>query len=205
MKYVWPLLLTFFAWATAATTAFAQDASIRLSTKSDQRICGHAQIRGQELDRISSRTQGCGLRNPVSVSSVAGVQLSPAATMDCPTARSLRRWVQRGLKPAFRKQGGVEIIRVFDHYNCRPRNNARGAKVSMHGSGRAIDIGSFTLGNGQKVSVLKHWNDPAWSQTLKSLHRKACGPFTTVLGPAYNAAHRNHFHFDTGGNRRFCR
>jgi hypothetical protein len=205
MKPVLSLLLTIVIWAVTTAAAPAQDGSLRLSTKSDQRICGHSQIRGQELDRIASRTQGCGIQKPVSVSSVAGVQLSPAATMDCSAARSLRRWVQRGLKPAFRKQGGVKIIRVYDHYNCRPRNNVPGAKVSMHGSGRAIDIGSFTLGNGQKVSILEHWKDPAWSRTLRSLHRKACGPFNTVLGPDHDRAHRNHFHFDTGGRGRFCR
>lgn len=33
-------------------------------------------------------------------------------------------------------------------------------------------------------------------QFLRRLHKGACGPFGTVLGPEANEAHRDHFHFD---------
>ncbi len=36
---------------------------------------------------------------------------------------------------------------------------------------------------------------------LEEIHNGACGLFTTVLGPAANAAHRNHFHFDLKSRR----
>lgn len=41
---------------------------------------------------------------------------------------------------------------------------------------------------------------------LKELHTGACGLFTTVLGPAANRAHRDHFHFDMKSRRgsAFC-
>lgn len=41
---------------------------------------------------------------------------------------------------------------------------------------------------------------------LKELHTGACGLFTTVLGPAANRAHRDHFHFDLKSRRgsAFC-
>ncbi|MDX2287787.1 MAG: extensin family protein [Hyphomicrobiaceae bacterium] len=40
------------------------------------------------------------------------------------------------------------------------------------------------------------------SRFLKRLHKEACGPFGTVLGPEANEAHRNHFHFDLAERRR---
>ncbi len=41
---------------------------------------------------------------------------------------------------------------------------------------------------------------------LRRLHKGACGPFGTVLGPDANDAHRNHFHFDLAPRKRsaFC-
>ena len=41
---------------------------------------------------------------------------------------------------------------------------------------------------------------------LRRLHKGACGPFGTVLGPEANEAHRNHFHFDLARRKRtaFC-
>jgi len=87
------------------------------------------------------------------------------------------------------------------HYSCRPRNNQRGAKISEHGRGRAIDIGAFTLKNGVSFSVLRDWNRSKWSDELSKMHRAACGPFGTVLGPRANKYHQDHFHFDTARYR----
>jgi hypothetical protein len=41
---------------------------------------------------------------------------------------------------------------------------------------------------------------------LRRLHKGACGPFATVLGPDANEAHRDHFHLDlaTRKSRAFC-
>ncbi len=41
---------------------------------------------------------------------------------------------------------------------------------------------------------------------LHLIHKKACGIFTTVLGPEANAAHENHFHLDLAPRQRnpFC-
>lgn len=43
---------------------------------------------------------------------------------------------------------------------------------------------------------------PKAAEYLRRLHKAACGPFTTVLGPEANEAHRNHFHFDLVARRR---
>lgn len=47
---------------------------------------------------------------------------------------------------------------------------------------------------------------PSEATFLRRLHRGACGPFGTVLGPEANEAHRDHFHLDLAPRRRsaFC-
>jgi hypothetical protein len=49
------------------------------------------------------------------------------------------------------------------------------------------------------VTLLRHWDaGGAEAAFLRSLRDGACGWFRAVLGPDYNAAHRDHFHFDMG-------
>lgn len=171
-------------------------------------VCGMSDIKGVKLAPIAGRLQGCGLADGVRVESVAGVALTQKAVVDCPTALALRTWVKDGVVPAVgRSGGGVSALRVAAHYACRPRNNQKGAKISEHGRGRAIDISSIVLRDGTELSVLKGWGHPRQGPVLKAVHKAACGPFGTVLGPNANRFHRDHFHFDTARYRSgvFCR
>ncbi|MFC6587279.1 extensin family protein [Sulfitobacter pacificus] len=97
--------------------------------------------------------------------------------------------------------GGLSSLRVAAHYACRTRNNQKGAKLSEHGKGRAIDISGFRLADGSEVSVLKGWNARRYSKAMRRMHKGACGPFGTVLGPKANRFHLDHFHFDTARYR----
>ncbi len=171
-------------------------------------VCGDPAIRGETIAPIAGRISGCGIAEPVRITEVDGVRLSTAATVDCPTALALRGWVSETVKPSVgRLGGGVAGLEVFAHYACRTRNNQRGARVSEHGRGRAIDIGAVVLANGAQVSVLDHWRDADLGGLLRDLHRGACGRFGTVLGPDADRFHQNHFHFDTAGYRSgaYCR
>lgn len=171
-------------------------------------ICGVNSIKGQVLSPIAGRIAGCGVANPVRVTSVSGVQLSQSATMDCTTAKALNTWVRKGVFPSIgRLGGGPKSLKVVAHYACRTRNNQPGAKISEHGRGRAVDIAGVTLKNGAHMSVLKGWRDPVQGKALKSMHKAACGPFGTVLGPNANKYHQDHFHFDTARYRSgsYCR
>ncbi len=60
---------------------------------------------------------------------------------------------------------------------------------------------------GTDLSVLRGWRDPAQSKVLKKMHKAACGPFGTVLGPNADKYHQDHFHFDTARYRSgaYCR
>lgn len=171
-------------------------------------VCGTRSVIGQLLTPIEGRLQGCGIDKPVRVTSVAGVKLSQSSVMDCRTAKALERWVSKGVKPAVGAAGGGPAkLRVMGHYSCRTRNNRKGAKISEHGKGRAIDIGGVTLKNGTELSVLRDWGRGKAGKALKKMHRAACGPFGTVLGPEADRFHQDHFHFDTARYRSgsYCR
>lgn len=172
------------------------------------RICGVNEIKGQAIAPIAGKINGCGISSPVRVAEVSGVKLSQAAVMDCTTAKALNNWVRDGVFPAVgRLGGGPSSLRVAAHYACRTRNNKRGAKISEHGKGRAIDISGIRLKNGSELSVLRGWRDPVQGKALKKMHKAACGPFGTVLGPNADKYHQDHFHFDTARYRSgsYCR
>ena len=61
------------------------------------------------------------------------------------------------------------------------------------------DLFIFTLVDGRRITVLKHWlDDGVDGQFLRAVHRRACRYFRVVLGPAYNDLHKDHFHLDRG-------
>ncbi|WP_417249428.1 extensin family protein [Celeribacter sp.] len=170
-------------------------------------VCGNAAIRGQASTAIPGRIKGCGVEAPVRVTEIAGLKFSSPATMDCTTAKALHTWIEESAKPAVRPLGEAAGLHVMASYACRTRNNQKGAKISEHGRGRAIDIGGVRLTNGNTISVLKDWGKGAKGTALRTMHRGACGPFGTVLGPDADRFHRDHFHFDTAQyrSRSYCR
>ena len=156
----------------------------KTKTSKSGTICGDKDIRGREVARVTGRLRGCGIANPVQVTEISGVRLSTASTMNCATARALKSWIETGLKPSVKKLGGgADTIKVAAHYSCRTRNNRKGAKLSEHGKGNAIDISAITLKNGATMTVLNGWNEKVQKKPLRQMHAAACGPFTTVLGP----------------------
>lgn len=163
-------------------------------------VCGVASIKGEEIARITSKVQGCGVEDPVAVTSVAGVRLSQTATVDCSIARALNAWVDEVAQPAF--NGNLVEMQVAAHYICRSRNNIRGAKVSEHGKGRAIDIPAFILSNGKVLTVTADFN-----KLLRRIYKAGCGYFMTTLGPGSDGYHEDHFHFDTSARKggAYCR
>lgn len=164
-------------------------------------VCGDRAIRGEELARITSRVQGCGVEQPVRVTQVDGIRLTTPATVDCATAAALKDWINAGVRPAFGRQEVVEL-RVAASYICRTRNNRPGAKVSEHGRGKAIDISGFILSDGRELTVSGNFN-----RQMRQAHRAACGIFGTTLGPGSDGYHEDHLHFDTATHRNgaYCR
>lgn len=172
-------------------------------------LCGDPGLQGRRLARITSQVQGCGIDEPVSLTHVHGIRLSTPATLHCDAARATGRWVRDVAQPAMGRQGGgITEIRIASHYACRPRNNQRGARVSEHGRGRAIDIAGFRLANGQQVVILNDYNRGPYSAALRRMRAGACGLFRTTLGPGSDRFHADHFHFDVAQHRgggTYCR
>jgi hypothetical protein len=147
--------------------------------------------------------------NPIVVTQVAGVDLSRPAIMTCTTARALDSWTRNGAIPAVGKRGGgLKEMTVAAHYACRTRNSRPGARLSEHAKGRAIDLSSFVFADGSRVTLTDGWRGaPDDRRMLREMHRAACGPFGTVLGPDSDRYHQNHLHFDVADYRSgpYCR
>jgi len=171
-------------------------------------LCGVPGLVGDRLEPIAGRIQGCGIADPVRLRAVEGIALSTPATISCDAARALHTWVQGSLVPTVgRTGGGARSLRVVASYACRTRNNQPGARVSEHGRGNAIDIAGIGLANGTELTVLTGWRERRAGAMLRDLHRGACGPFGTVLGPNSDRFHQDHFHFDVASYRSgsYCR
>lgn len=150
----------------------------------------------------------CGIRDAWVVTEVSGVKLSRPSIMTIETAEALDTWVRRTAIPAVgNRGGGLSELTVAAHYACRTRNSRAGARLSEHAKGRAIDISSIVMKDGSRVTVLRGWGSGRDGRLLKELHRGACGPFGTVLGPNSDRHHRDHFHFDVADYRSgpYCR
>jgi hypothetical protein len=171
-------------------------------------LCGLPGVIGDELDTIPGRISGCGIPNPVRIREIDGVALSSPATVNCQTAEALQDWLQDSVVPTVgRRGGGVTSIRVVASYACRTRNNRPGARISEHGQGNAVDVAGIGLADGQEITVLSGWRSGQSRTILREMHRDACGPFGTVLGPDADRYHQDHFHLDTASHRSgpYCR
>jgi hypothetical protein len=152
----------------------------------------------------------CRVDYPVEVSGLSGgIAMSPPATLNCQMAVAFARWTKNELGPAARWRyfSGVRTIHQGSSYSCR---RIRGSGTpSEHSRGNALDIMRIELENGRDIDVRR----PGWFAfrqrgLLNSVRGDACGYFTTVLGPGYDADHKDHFHFDImerRGGRRACR
>lgn len=165
----------------------------------DPRILGDA----EELDPIDE-SNGCQVPNPWRLYSIAGVTLSQPATINCGVSQPLYDWMNTTVQPAAQSTFGENVVAigVAASYSCRAMNNQRGARMSEHGFGNAIDISSFTLADGREITVKQGWrHDGEESDFLREIRKDACGEFMTVLGPGSDRHHSDHFHLDLASRR----
>lgn len=170
-------------------------------------VCGDPAILGVEVGAVPG-PGACGIEEAVRLYAVDGVVLDGRALVNCNTARALQTWVVEGAKPALAEAGKeLAALDVAAHYACRRRNHQPGAKLSEHAKGNAIDIAALDLTDGARLSVARDWRAAETGPLMRRLHRLACGPFGTVLGPDSDRFHQNHFHFDVASYRSgpFCR
>ncbi|MBB4640304.1 extensin family protein [Rhizorhapis suberifaciens] len=150
---------------------------------------------------------GCNAINSVKLLDI-GTPVTNLGAMTCPLAGKFAAWARYGVQPAARLILGSEIVRIdtFGTYACRNINGNISGSRSEHAHSNAVDVAAFMLADGRRITVKDQWNgDDQSRRFLRVIHESACKRFRTVLSPDYNAAHRDHFHFDMGGKGTYCR
>ena len=133
------------------------------------------------------------------IAALGPVEIKPAATLACPMVSALDRWIIDSVQPAARRwfRQPVVEIRQISAYSCRGMNGQPGARISEHAFGNALDIASFTLADGRRITVKNGWRgSPEEQGFLRDVQGAACDQFNTVLAPGSNRFHYDHFHFD---------
>ncbi|MFM5886047.1 MAG: extensin family protein [Novosphingobium sp.] len=153
---------------------------------------------------------GCSTLGTVRLSSLRSdemnLALSNLGPVTCPLAETFAGWARFGVDRAAQQVLGSPLVRIetMGSYNCR--NVAGSERRSAHATASAIDVSGFVLADGRRITVSGNWHDqsPRVRQFFTAIHTSACKRFGTVLGPAYNAAHRDHLHLELSG-RAYCR
>jgi hypothetical protein len=156
-------------------------------------------VQFRDVPRIS-RGRSCGIAFPVEVSGLSGgIRIKPAAQVNCQITEAFARWAKQELVPSTRMRylSGVSAIHQMSSYSCRTMNSRRGAAMSEHARGNAIDIGKIVLKNGKAIAIEKKGFFAFREKgLLKSVRSDSCKYFSTVLGPGSDRYHKDHFHFD---------
>ncbi|PXA89249.1 extensin [Nostoc sp. 3335mG] len=132
------------------------------------------------------------------------IAIRPDVGVTCRVATGMALWEWQVVQPAAQKHFGTPVTRIdnFGSYNCRRMYGRDSGAFSEHATANALDIAAFLLADGRRVSVVGDWtagqgqDAAAKAAFLRDVRDGACDIFSTVLSPDYNAAHRDHFHFD---------
>jgi hypothetical protein len=153
----------------------------------------------------------CGAEDVVSLEAVLlkdgeHIALAPPATLRCPMAEAVARWIREEVAPAAAATFGSSVRTVITgtSYQCRGRDRDPAAKISEHGHANALDLLGLKLANGTVVN----FTDSATRKDFReNVRQSACATFTTVLGPGSDSYHENHIHLDLierHGGYRLC-
>lgn len=140
---------------------------------------------------------------PVTVSAT-GAAWSPVLRTSCPMLLAWARFEPELQRLARQRLGSpIAEIHHYGSYSCR-RMTGNQRRMSLHSSGRALDIAGFTTADGRHVGVETGWRgDRAERAFLLELSRAACRHFNVVLTPDHDSSHHDHLHVDIGPWR-FC-
>lgn len=173
--------------------------------KSDRELCRRIvaapHVVSAEVDDWQN-AEGCGWTNGLRLQSTAGARI-PVDKISCELTAAIALWLAHEVQPRAKAAFG-EGVASIDHLGGFACRNIRGSAAyakwrSQHASANAIDITAFVLERGRRIAVLKTWGgDGTDARFLSDIHSAACRYFRVAIGPAYNAAHRDHFHYDRG-------
>lgn len=155
---------------------------------------------------------GCSNVNTVQLSSVpsdaSALMIANLGPVTCEVSTAFTGWARYGVERAARQLLGSPLrsIETFGSYSCR--NVAGTNRRSAHSDAAAIDVSAFVLVDGRRITLVNGWNGGTAEERefLRTVHRSACRRFATVLGPEYNAAHRDHLHLEgVASGPSYCR
>ena len=206
------------ARSTTATTTAAPAPRIASAPQSyaprpDDRICmTELGASGTRFTPVADTyaAPGCNKLGTVQLSALAGdgafFGVSNIGPVQCATAKAFSDWARYGVDRAAREILGSRLARIetMGSYSCR--RIAGTERMSAHAQAAAIDVAGFVLEDGRRINLKQDWHGgrPEVREFLRVVHTSACKRFGTVLGPAYNAAHADHFHLE-GTGAKFCR
>lgn len=145
-----------------------------------------------------SDDEPCGFRNSLRLDQSA-LPYNVNLDMTCPLTAALAVWERQSLVIQAAKEFEAPPRQVLSYgsFSCRRLYGRSTGDYSEHATGNAIDIRGVILADGTKITVLDHWGKKTpEGRLLKNIRDDACDLFGTVLGPEYNDAHADHFHFD---------
>lgn len=171
--------------------------------RDDPALCQQA-LQSSELRYRAQADSPASAKCPLSnVWRIEGGQarLSSSFLASCPLAVAYALFERHGLQPVAQRVLGQPVVQV-DHlgsFACRNVYNRKAGRLSQHASANALDIAGFRLRDGQRIVLARDWQGSGDKAVfLREVRQAACEHFSTVLGPEYNAAHRDHFHVDMG-------
>ena len=163
-------------------------------------------------DRKDRDRSGCGIpHGVVLLKGPTGIVYDPPITIDCTLARSLGG-VEKIVQEEAEQSLHSKIVRITNlgGFACRPRNFRKGASLSAHAVGSAVDLSIFHPKQGEPAIVDRDWDEKERSSTARESRRSFLravytrlrrreADLTYIVGPDFNAIHHNHFHLDRGG------
>lgn len=114
----------------------------------------------EALDPI--REGECGAPAPILVKSIGSnppVEIAPPATLRCPVAAALGKWLEKVVQPEARALFDAPVVKMRNaaDYHCRNRYGKTGGKLSEHALANALDISVFTLQSETTVALAGSW------------------------------------------------
>ncbi|WP_437938796.1 extensin-like domain-containing protein [Sorangium sp. So ce341] len=165
-------------------------------------------------DVAKPNKKGCGIPHGVLLTrGPTGIVYSPPLQVDCSLALRLAD-IERVIQEEAETHLGSPIARIstLGSYACREvvgRMRRWSEGLSEHSFGNAFDISRFSPKRGRAISVLRDYvlygSDPTTREGrfLRGVTRRlrAEGAAARVLGPDFDASHRDHLHVDCGTPR----
>jgi hypothetical protein len=104
----------------------------------------------------------CGAPAPILVRSIGNdpkVEIDPPATVTCPLAAALSKWLSKTVQPESKAVLSTQVVKLRNatSYSCRNRYGGANTPLSEHALANALDVSEFVFASGEHITVLESW------------------------------------------------